>query len=279
LRSSGFVVTEADGRTAYLFDAQGRHLQTFDADTGVVTLTVAHDDEGATPVAHRPRWLGHHELHVTLRARRMEIVGPYSHRTALGLDDNGYLNRIEDPEGGAWIADYDDLGLMLSWTNRNGHQKTLTWDSGGLLQSVTDAALATDHAHRCEHGRRPSGHPRERPRAHPHLRPRRRAAGPSEVRANTGRNGLTTTSTRTGAATTSVTFPDGTVTSITRAPDPRFGMASPYVAEHVVTLLSGLTKTVNRTRAVTLRWAWGALRARDAHRGDDAQRTLVVHHL
>ncbi|MBK8943000.1 MAG: hypothetical protein IPM79_36730 [Polyangiaceae bacterium] len=29
-------------------------------------------------------------------------------------------------------------------------------------------------------------------------------------------------------------------------------MASPYVAEHVVTLLSGLTKTVNRTRAVTL---------------------------
>ena len=85
------------------------------------------------------------------------------------------------------------------------------------------------------------------------------AAGPSEVRANTGRNGLTTTSTRTGAATTSVTFPDGTVTSITRAPDPRFGMASPYVAEHVVTLLSGLTKTVNRTRAVTLAMERGLL--------------------
>jgi hypothetical protein len=62
------------------------------------------------------------------------------------------------------------------------------------------------------------------------------AAGPTEVRATTGRNGLTTTSIRTGAATSSVTSPDGTVTSITRAPDPRFGMASPYVAEHVVTL-------------------------------------------
>ncbi|MBK8942999.1 MAG: hypothetical protein IPM79_36725 [Polyangiaceae bacterium] len=139
---SGFVVTEADGRTAYLFDAQGRHLQTFDADTGVVTLTVAHDDEG------RLLSLTDRDGLVTTIARDaagtpMEIVGPYSHRTALGLDDNGYLNRIEDPEGGAWIADYDDLGLMLSWTNRNGHQKTLTWDSGGLLQSVTDAALAT----------------------------------------------------------------------------------------------------------------------------------------
>jgi hypothetical protein len=33
------VVTEADARTAYLFDAQGRHLQTFDAETGVILLT------------------------------------------------------------------------------------------------------------------------------------------------------------------------------------------------------------------------------------------------
>jgi RHS repeat-associated protein len=247
---SGFVVTEADGRTAYLFDAQGRHLQTFDADTGVVTLTVAHDDEG------RLLSLTDRDGLVTTIARDaagtpMEIVGPYSHRTALGLDDNGYLNRIEDPEGGAWIADYDDLGLMLSWTNRNGHQKTLTWDSGGLLQSVTDAALATTTltavstaAGRAVTLESALGRTRTYGLA--------QAAGPSEVRANTGRNGLTTTSTRTGAATTSVTFPDGTVTSITRAPDPRFGMASPYVAEHVVTLLSGLTKTVNRTRAVTL---------------------------
>jgi YD repeat-containing protein len=168
---SGFVVTEADGRTAYLFDAQGRHLETFDADTGVVTLTITHDDEG------RVASLADRDGSVTTISRDaagtpLEIVGPYGHRTNLSLDDNGTLNRIEDPEGGAWIADYDDLGLMLSWTNRNGHQKTLTWDSGGLLQSITDAALATTTLTPHNHARRPSGDPGERPGAHPHLRPR-----------------------------------------------------------------------------------------------------------
>ncbi|MBK6518778.1 MAG: hypothetical protein IPG04_32715 [Polyangiaceae bacterium] len=73
------------------------------------------------------------------------------------------------------------------------------------------------------------------------------------MRANTGRNGLKPQRLpRTGAATTSVTFPDGTVTSITRAPTLASGMASPYVAEHMVTLPSGLTRTVTRTRDVTL---------------------------
>ncbi|MBK8939706.1 MAG: hypothetical protein IPM79_19315 [Polyangiaceae bacterium] len=247
---SGFVVTEGEGRTAYLFDAQGRHLQTFDADTGVVTLTITHDDEG------RLLSLTDRDGLVTSIERDaagtpLEIVGPYGHRTNLGLDDNGTLNRIEDPEGGAWIADYDDLGLMLSWTNRNGHQKTLTWDSGGLLQSITDAAFATTTL-------TPTTTPAGRAVTLESALGRTRtyaleqAAGPTEVRANTGRNGLITTSIRTGAATSSVTSPDGTLTSITRAPDPRFGMASPYVAEHVVALPSGLTKTVTRTRDVTL---------------------------
>ncbi|MBK6520519.1 MAG: hypothetical protein IPG04_41945, partial [Polyangiaceae bacterium] len=247
---SGFVVTEADGRTAYLFDAQGRHLETFDADTGVVTLTVAHDDEG------RLLSLTDRDGLMTTISRDaagtpLEIAGPYGHRTALFLDEGGFLNRIEDPEGGAWIADYDDLGLMLSWTNRNGHQKTLTWDSGGLLQSITDAALATTTLTAAS---TPAGRAVTLESALGRTRKYglKQAAGPTEVRATTGRNGLTTTSIRTGAATSSVASPDGTITSITRAPDPRFGMASPYVAEHVVTLPSGLTKTVNRTRAVTL---------------------------
>ncbi len=247
---SGFVVTETDGRTAYLFDAQGRHLQTFDADTGVVTLTIAHDDEG------RVVSLTDRDGLVTTVARDaagtpLEIVGPYGHRTNLGLDDNGTLNRIEDPEGGAWIADYDDLGLMLSWTNRNGHQKTLSWDSGGFLQSITDAALATTTLTATT---TPAGRAVTLESALGRSRTYglEQAAGPTEVRATTGRNGLTTTSIRSGAATTSVSSPDGTVTSITRAPDPRFGMASPYVAEHMVTLPSGLTRTVTRTRDVTL---------------------------
>ncbi|MBK8939832.1 MAG: hypothetical protein IPM79_19975 [Polyangiaceae bacterium] len=178
--------------------------------------------------------------------------GLYGHcRPNLGLDDNGTLNRIEDPEGGAWIADYDDLGLMLSWTNRNGHQKTLSWDSGGFLQSITDAALATTTLTATT---TPAGRAVTLESALGRSRTYglEQAAGPTEVRATTGRNGLTTTSIRSGAATTSVSSPDGTVTSITRAPDPRFGMASPYVAEHMVTLPSGLTRTVTRTRDVTL---------------------------
>ncbi|MBK6519284.1 MAG: hypothetical protein IPG04_35390 [Polyangiaceae bacterium] len=247
---SGFVVTEADARTAYLFDAQGRHLQTFDAETGVILLTIAHDDEG------RFVSLTDSDGLVTTVTRDaagtpLQIVGPYGHRTELSLDENGYLNRIEDPEGGAWIADYDDLGLMLSWTNRNGHQKTLTWDSGGRLLSVTDAALATTTLipTTTETGRVVT---LESALGRARSYGLERAAGPSEIRTFTGADGLTTTTTRNGSGVATSVAPDGTTTSTQLAPDPRFGLAAPYISRETVTLPSGLTVTLSRERSVTL---------------------------
>jgi YD repeat-containing protein len=199
----------------------------------------------------------------------LQIVGPYGHRTELSLDENGYLNRIEDPEGGAWIADYDDLGLMLSWTNRNGHQKTLTWDSGGRLLSVTDAALATTTLTptTTETGRVVT---LESALGRARSYGLERAAGPSEVRTFTGADGLTTTTTRNGSGVATSVAPDGTTTSTQLAPDPRFGLAAPYVSREIVTLPSGLTVTLSRERSVTLaprRWRL-RLRQQDRHAGD-----------
>ncbi|MBK8942821.1 MAG: hypothetical protein IPM79_35790 [Polyangiaceae bacterium] len=79
---------------------------------------------------------------------------------------------------------------MLSWTNRNGHQKTLTWDSGGRLLSVTDAALATTTLipTTTETGRVVT---LESALGRARSYGLERAAGPSEIRTFTGADGLT----------------------------------------------------------------------------------------
>src|SRR5262249_20566643 len=51
---------------------------------------------------------------------------------------------------------------------------------------------------------------------------------------------------------TTLTNPDGTVSTIVLGPDPRFGMAAPLTANQTIALPGGLTATTTWSRAVTL---------------------------
>ncbi len=65
-------------------------------------------------------------------------------------------------------------------------------------------------------------------------------------------NGLTQLRTRTSADRYVTTAPDGTITTVQMAADPRFGMRSSYPELVTIKLLSGLTRTETATRSAVI---------------------------
>src|SRR5690606_25640126 len=61
---------------------------------------------------------------------------------------------------------------------------------------------------------------------------------------NTAPDGTVTIRTQTDAGTTKVVHPDGSTESITKGPDPRFGMAAPVIKSDVITTPSGCNDPV-----------------------------------
>ena len=81
------------GNQLFVFDAQGRHLQTVETNTGAVLYEFTYDSAGLlATVADR-------DNNVTIIERNSldeptAIVGPYGQRTELTLDANGYLETV-----------------------------------------------------------------------------------------------------------------------------------------------------------------------------------------
>ena len=152
----GGIQIEENGRTAHHFESDGRHLDTFDALTGVVTWTMAYDPAtgGIASVTDE------HGLATTVEragdGTPTAIVGPYGHRTELTLDGDGWVQRIEDPGHDAWLTTIRPDGLMTSWKDRTGNESTFGWDAAGRLVShihpgggeMTFVMRATQAAHR-----------------------------------------------------------------------------------------------------------------------------------
>jgi RHS repeat-associated protein len=244
-----FSVAERDGRTLHRFDAAGRHRETVDADTNVVVTTVGYDAAGLLAEI-----VDEHGLVTSIErapdGTPLAIVAPFGQRTELGLDANGWLSTVSDPAGSPWSATYTPDGLMTSWSNRNGDTKLLTWDDAGRLTSLSDAAGATKtlSAVTTDAGREVTI---ETPLGRPTTYGWSVDAG-VENRTLLSPSGLQTTQTRTGLDVSVRLAPDGTTTETTRSPDPRFGLEATYPSRVVTRLPSGLTRTVTRSRAVTL---------------------------
>ena len=91
-----FYIPSQDGREAWLFDAEGRHLQTLDAITGALRWKFQYDS------AHLLVGVVDADGNTTKIARSsglVTITGPYGQATKLGLDANGYVATVQDPAG------------------------------------------------------------------------------------------------------------------------------------------------------------------------------------
>jgi len=136
----GFRIPSEDGSEVYVFDPQGRHLQTLNALTGAVRYTFQYNDagylvgitdgDGNTTTIQRDA-----------NNNAVAIVSPYGVTTALQEEADGMLDSIASAAGQVWQMTYDpnNLGLMLSFQRPLGFASTFNWDTDGRLQKDANA--------------------------------------------------------------------------------------------------------------------------------------------
>ena len=248
--ADGFSVADADGRSLFLFDGDGRHLQTVDTLTSAVVYSFSYDETGrlssftdvngdATTIVR--------DVHGNPTA----IVNPFGQATSLTVDSNGLLKLIQDSAGDAYRYSYDGHGLLQSTTAPTGGQYQYTLDGEGrLLVDVDPSGGGATYSNVLT--------------ATGNIVTRTTSMGVTstfeldqlasgvENQIQTDSAGLKTTTVRGNDGTVISTERDGTVISLSTAPDPRFGMQAPIVATSTISTPAGVTSTSSNTRAVTL---------------------------
>ncbi|MEM7049914.1 MAG: RHS repeat-associated core domain-containing protein, partial [Acidobacteriota bacterium] len=242
-------IPNPSGTEVWVFDRQGRHLKTVDSLTQADLWAFAYDAEG------RLLTLTDGD-NLTTAIERIAgvpkaLIGPYGHRTELGLDPNGWLNDVTTPAGRQQTFRYTEDGLMDRHTDARGATSEYLFSETGHLIAATNRAGTTQTFTRFGFGEdyrvlqtSPSG---LATRYHVN----RQGSGATE-NTRTRSDGFATTTSRSADGTRQQVAPDGTVTTTRLAADPRFGMTSAIAAEVVTTTPGGKTRVTQHDRAVTL---------------------------
>jgi RHS repeat-associated protein len=244
------VIPSEDGGDLYVFDPVGRHLRTLHALTGTVRYAFGYDSQG------RLATITDGNGNVTSIERDgagepMAILAADGQRTAITLDAHGYLASLTNPVGETHRFAYSTEGLLQTYTTPRNHQYGFTYDALGRLTRHEDPAAGFRTFARTESD---TSHAVTLTTALnrtstfwvDHL-----LEGGIRLVDNEA-DGTATTRQRRPNATQTTTAPDGTVTTLTETPDPRFALLAPLPGALTVRLPSGLTSSLGMTRAVTL---------------------------
>jgi len=244
------LVTSSDGAQRYQFDSTGRHLKTFDTTTGVTLYSFEYDQGGylvsITDV--------NGEITTITRdteGNPLSITSPDGQITSLELDTNGYLNRITNPAGESYQMTYTADGLMTKYIDPNNNISSYTYnDKGRLIKDVNPIGGGwtlnrTDNT---------SGHTvsmttGEGRTSTFQVEP---LSTGDRRQVNTAPDGSKQTKLFKTNGEEITNSADGTVTTLTEGPDPRFGMLSPVPEKVLVKIPSGLTSLTTTTRTATL---------------------------
>ena len=244
------AVVSEDGSEQYLFDATGRHQATIDTLSGATLYTFGYDGEkqlteitdvdGNRTIIER-----------NAAGNPVAIVTPDGQRTTLQVSAEGYLVAVTDPIGGAHTFGYDAGGLLSSFSTPRHNVSRYRYNADGKLLEDEDPAgggwqLSREETADGYVSQMISGEGRVHRFAVEAL------ADGGRVQTNTDPSGFETLREFAADDTERTLTPDGTLERVVRAPDPRFGMASPLESERTVTLPSGLVHTTRHTREAEL---------------------------
>lgn len=247
---TSFTVASDGGAEVYEFSFTGRHLRTRHALTGATLyefdyspagyLTGITDGDGLTTVIERDG-----------AGVPTAIEAPFGQRTTLTVSSDGYLATIVAPGGGTTTLTTTADGLLTAFEDANGHASTFTYTAAGRLLTDEDAGDGLQTLARVEAGTvvtttRTTG----LDRTHTY-RIERLPAG-DERATDTAPDGTVRTSLLRLDGQQEVTEADGTRTTTTLVPDPRFGMAAAVPATTTVRTPAGLQLTASATRTVVL---------------------------
>ncbi len=218
------MLTSKDGSEVYVFNASGQHIQTVKPLTGALEYQFGYDAVGKLISVTDASG------NVTTIARdasehATSITSPYSQITTLSVDSNAFLSEVTDPAGDVNLFVNSSGGLITSRTDPNGNVYNYTYDSQGRLSVDADPAGGSTTLTNATSS---SGYSVTTTTA---------LGRTSTFQVNTGVLGEELTNTwpdglqRTYADTESsgqffqnLTLPDGTSSSTTLGPDPRWGL-------------------------------------------------------
>ena len=242
-------IPSRDGDEIHQFTAGGRHLRTVDGLTGDVLRSFGYDDAG--------RLVSMTDLDgLVTRIERdgdrpSAIVAPGGQRTLLSVDADGWLSRVSNPASEEVTMSYGTGGLLTSLTDARGGLHRFEHDARGRLISDEDPDGGKQTLSHTEYddgykvsittklGRTRSYEVRRRPEGGLRL-------------ATTDAAGATTTVLASPDHSQTATYPDGTTAVTTAGLDPRWGWSAPMLASLVERTPGGRTRTTTRMRQVTL---------------------------
>ena len=250
----GFAITDIliaseDGSEVYRFDASGRHLSTLESRTGAALYTFAYDSAGrlisVTDVA------GNITTVQRTAGNPTGIVGPYGQHTTFALDANGYLSSITDPAGQATGLSSTADGLLAMLTDPRGALHTFSYDGLGRLTLDQAPAGGSTTLNRVD-GNQTYTVTRATALARTTSYQIDQLSNGDEQRTNTGPNSLATVQINGANAIDTVSYPDGTTTSETLGPDPRWGLLAPIAKTASIQTPAGKLLTTLTARTATL---------------------------
>lgn len=249
------LVPSSNGRELYEFNDQGRHLNTYDALNGVVLHSFGYDSNdllaSVTVVGDAtPTTIERDSFGVPTA-----VVSPYNQTTTLTLT-NGYLTAIQNPAQETTRFTYTLDGLLENMVTPRNEVYTYTYNSSGRLIRDENPVAGYKALQRYHRG----GVTVELTNAlgdEATFYNRVFRSGISFRRIE-GPNGFTSWSKTSVDGSTTLTVrgeaPDVVLsTTTTYAPDPRWGMASPYISETLTRDPGGeIIYDESRSRDITL---------------------------
>ena len=248
LETSEVAVVARDGDEIYVFDGW-RHVRTLHPLTGESLASLSYegdllaavtDGDGNTTAIERDA-----------QGAPTAIVGPYGHRTLVGLDASGYLDNVTNPAGESHQMSNTADGLLTVFTQPEGYTTGYEYGPDGRLIHVNDATNGSQTLSRAGSqssftvtktsatGRSTTYAVESMPDG-------------SRSRVTTFADGTAITTDEQQDGRLSVEYPDGTIVTLTRGPDPRWGMQAPLVIEEVIQTPAGTSRTTTLSRTVTL---------------------------
>jgi YD repeat-containing protein len=164
-----YEVPSKAGDVLWVFDHDGRHLETKDAATDETLVSFAYD-EGRLAAVDVP---GSGRTALSYAGDHVDITGPYGQTTRAWIGEDGLVSRIAsgpdldaatgavsvdleyssdrllkrlvDERGQVHVFDYDDVGRLLRDIGPSGEQKGLTTLGPGAVSVVTAEGRATQY--------------------------------------------------------------------------------------------------------------------------------------
>jgi RHS repeat-associated protein len=243
------TVPSEDGGLLYEFDPSGRHLRTLDSLTGQPIYTFSYENGYLAEIEDLDGDLTRIERDGDTP---LALVAPDGQRTALTLDENGYLNSVTNPAGEVYQLHYTVDGLLTAFINPRGHKSMYQYDELGLFVQDTNAAGGGWTLARTAPPE--GGHTTTMTTAEGRVtRYKVEPQTNGEVlRVNSFPDGTVTQTRIKTNGETIVTHPEGTVIVSEQGPDPRFGMQAPLTKRMSITTPNGLSALVTTEKTAEL---------------------------